>query len=724
VRSNGSTFLTYTRYRQPDTPVKRKGRPVRSRILGFVALALAAGTIAIAQSGASQQQEQQPQVFRTQANFVRVDAYPTRNGQPVLDLKAEEFEVFEDDKPQKVETFEHILISPAGPQSQRSEPSSIGASQQLIADPRNRVFVLFLDSPHVTVGGSWHAREPLIRFVDRLLGPDDLVGIMTPGMSAADVTFARKTIAMADGLRSAWPWGTRQTLIEDDRDRDYDMCYPMPYQRDVVAEMKARRHERNTLDALREIVLYLRDMREERKAIVTVSEGWLLFRPNADLTRLRKDPTDPTGTSQEHPPGPTPISVGPDGRITTKNPNVVGANIDQQKCDAERNYLSNIDDDQYFRDIIGDANRANATFYTIDPRGLPVFDTSIEQGATLVGDARMLRNRLDSLHTLADATDGMAVQNSNDLDAGLKRIANDLSSYYLLGYLSSNSKLDGKYHTIKVRVKRPGVDVRARRGYRSATAEEVTAARKAANPPTTSAKDAVTTAMAGLSRLRPDWRFSMNAVPMAAAGSTQISTILIAGEVPAGEAGRAWTNGGTIALDIRAGNATATARVPLAAGERSFVVPVKLSSPVSSGDLDVRASLTSSDPSAAPFTDILRLDLATNLGQPMLFRRGPTSGNRLVPAGSFQFSRTERAHLEFPAAADVKPGTARLLDKSGEPLSIPVTTSERTDAQTGQRWLTADVTLAALGAGDYVIEFTTGDATAQKKVLTAIRVTR
>ena len=42
----------------------------------------------------------------------------------------------------------------------------------------------------------------------------------------------------------------------------------MPYQKDVLTEMKARRHERNTLDALRELVLYLRDMREERKAII------------------------------------------------------------------------------------------------------------------------------------------------------------------------------------------------------------------------------------------------------------------------------------------------------------------------------------------------------------------------------------------------------------------------------------------------------------------------
>jgi VWFA-related protein len=699
---------------------------VRSRIFASFAIAVGGAAIAIAQSGAppqqQQKQEQQPPVFRTEANFVRVDAYPTRNGQPVLDLKAEDFEVFEDDKPQKIETFDHVLISPAGPEAQRSEPNTIDASRQAVANPKNRVFVLFLDTPHVSVDGAWHAREPLIRLIDRVLGPDDLVGIMTPRMSAADVVLARKTTVMADGLRNIWPWGTRFTLIEDERDREYETCYPMPYQQDVVREMKARRHERNTLVALNELVLYLRDLREERKAIVTVSEGWLLYRPNADLTRPRTDPNDPNHRTEPIP-GPTPISVGPDGRITNKPRNVIGDSIDKSTCDAERIYLSQIDDDMYFREMMGEANRANATFYTVDPRGLPVFDTPIgpEPPPTIVQDHAILRIRTDNLRILAENTDGMTVQNSNDLDIGLKRIANDLSSYYLLGYLSTNARLDGKYHTIKVRIKRPGIDVRARRGYRSPTEAEVTAARKASAAPVPSAKAAVTTAMSGLSRLRPDWRFSMNAVPVAAPGSKTISTIWIAGEVPTGEPGRAWINGGTISLDVRAGEASATARVPIAAGNRSFAVPVKLSSPVASGELTVRATIAASGPDSPPVTDILSLDLATSLGQPMLFRRGPSTGNRLVPAGSFQFSRTERARLEFPAA---QPGTGRLLDRSGEPLAVPVTMGERTDEQTGQRWLTADVILAALGAGDYVVEITTGPTEAQQKVLTAIRVTR
>ncbi len=698
---------------------------MRRRILTSFAIAVGAAALAIAQSASQQQQpqDQQPPVFRTQANFVRVDAYPTRNGQPVLDLKAEEFEIFEDDKPQKIETFDHILITPAGPEAQRSEPNTIEASRQAAANPKNRVFVLFLDTPHVMIASAWNAREPLIRLIDRALGPDDLVGIMTPRMSANDVVLARKTSVVASGLRDIWPWGTRGSLIEDERDRQYDTCYPMPYQKDVVAEMKARRKERDTLNAMRELVLYLRDLREERKAIVTVSEGWLLFTPNNDLNRLRTDPNDPNHASEPIP-SPTPITVGPDGRLTNKPQNVVGDYLDKSRCDAERMYLSQINDDMYFREILGEANRANATFYTVDPRGLPVFDAPIEAGVPVTADFAMLKHRQDTLHVLAENTDGFAVMNSNDLDAGLKRIANDLSSYYLLGYLSTNAKLDGKYHQIKVRVKRPGIDVRARKGYRSPTAEEVAAARTAAAAPVSSTASAVNTAMAALSRLRPDSRFSMNAVPMARAGSKQVSTILIAGELPQGQAGSAFAAGGTVALEVKAGTSTASSRVTLAAGERTFAVPVTLSSPVESGQLDVRATLNATDPTASPFSDILSLDIATSLGQPMVFRRGPSTGNRLLPAGSFQFSRTERVRLEFPMSADAKLGSGRLLDKTGQPLTLPVTIGERTDAQSSQRWMTADVILAALGAGDYVIEITTGPQEAQQKVLTAIRVGR
>jgi VWFA-related protein len=692
---------------------------VRCRLFTSLALAVAGAALAIAQAGSPapppQQQQQQPPRFRTEANFVRVDAYPTRNGQPVLDLTAEDFEVLEDGKPQSIQSFEHVVVAPAGPEAQRSEPNTIEASRQLVANPRNRVFVLFLDTPHVTVEGGWHAREPLIRLIDRVLGPDDLVGVMTPRMAAADVVLARKTAVIADGLRNIWPWGERYTLQRDDREIAYEMCYPSREQAGVVAAMLARKRERATLDALNELVHYLRDIREERKAIVTVSEGWLLFRPDSTLTTLR---------GNERIPGPDPISVGPDGKLTTRDRKEHIGNFNKTECDADRQFLAQIDDDQYFRDIMGEANRGNATFYTLDPRGLPVFDTPIQANVPVTTDFALLRTRLDSLRTLADNTDGIAVLNNNDLDLGLKRIANDLSSYYLLGYYSTNASLDGKFHTIKVRVKRPGIDVRARRGYRSATEEEVAAARAAAAAPVPPTAAAVNTAMSSLSRLRPDTRFSMNAVPIADPGTKAVSTVWIAGEVPAGAAGRAWAQGGTVTLDLKAGTAATTSRVTLAAGDRTFAVAVKLPTPVESGALDVRATLEGNGPDGEHFSDILRLDLASSVGQPMLFRRGLSTGNRLLPAASFQFSRTERVRLEFPAVNDSKTAAGRLLDKAGEPLAIPVTVGERTDAQTGQRWITAEITLAPLAAGDYAVELTRGDAAAQQKIVTAIRVTK
>lgn len=714
------------------------------RCHAFVSFALAAVAVAglAAQSGgqsgakpdaqsgaATPPQGQPPSIFRTDANFVRVDVYPTKDGKPLQDLRAEDFEVLEDGAVQSIQTFEHVVVRPAGPQAQRAEPSTIGESVQLAGNPRNRVFVLFLDVPHVTISGTWNVREPLIRLIDRVLGPDDLIGIMTPKMSAKDVVLARKTEVMAGELRERWPWGERQTIERDEEEQVYDSCFPrmgqdMAYQESaVVRNMIARRRERLTLDALREVVLYLRDVREERKAILTVSEGWLLYKPDPRLTAVQTDQM--TGRSEPIP-GPEPISVGPDGKLTTKSTRYSSAPISKTECDAARLQLSMYDDEQYLRDIIGEANRGNATFYTIDPRGLAVFDTSIgpEPAPPITVDAAMLHGRIDSIRTLAEATDGITVTNSNDLDGGLKRISDDLSSYYLLGYYSSNGKLDGRFHNIKVRVKRPGVSVRARKGYRAATAVEVNAAKAAASAPVPEGQAMVASAISALARIRPDSRFSLNAVPIRQSGSRDVRAIWIAGELSSMSGADPWTRGGSVDITVSAGGKSTTQRVTLAAGERSFSLPLTLSEAVDSGALQVRAALSGSDPEAERLTGSLSLDLAPGNIQPLMFRRGPGTGNRSLPAATFQFSRTERARFEFPVGADVKPTAGRLLDRTNQPLAVPVTVGERTDAQTGQRWLTADITLAPLAAGDYAVELTIAGGAGSQRILTAIRVGR
>jgi hypothetical protein len=110
--------------------------------------------------------------------------------------------------------------------------------------------------------------------------------------------------------------------------------------------------------------------------------------------------------------------------------------------------------------------------------------------------------------------------------------------------------------------------------------------------------------------------------------------------------------------------------------------------------------------------------------QPLFYRRGPSTANRQVVTADLRFTRGDRAHLELPVALEVKPGSGRLLDRAGQPLAVPVTIGERTDDVTGQHWITADVTLAPLAPGDYVIELGTVEKSGEMRVVSGIRVVR
>jgi VWFA-related protein len=700
---------------------------MRNVRLWIVALLVAVGTAPHAQSTPTPAQPpQEPRdVIRARANFVRVDVYPTKDRAPVMDLVAEDFEVLEDGQPQTVRTFEHVVITPAGPQPQRVEPSSPQAAERAAANPRSRVFVVFLDVPHVTVLGTWSIREPLIRMIDRMLGPDDLVGIMTPEMAPAQMTLGRKTEVLERGQREGFPWGQRFTLHEDEHEFLYRSCYEH-YDNGppLVRKMIQRRRERLTLEALRDLVLYLQNIRDERKAIVTVTEGWALYRQDPEMMELRYKIIFGEKVYEEMP-GTEHVGIGPGGKLTTKAPATSPNDGTKYECDRDRTRLANLDDERFMRDLALLANRSAASFYPVDPRGLAVFDTPIGPDPPLPPelDRLSLRTRQEGMATLAASTDGLAVMNSNDLDAGLRRISDDLSSYYLLGYYSTNTKLDGKFRTIRVRVKRPGVDVRARRGYLAATEEEVNAARAAAPPPPTVASSPLMAALGSLSNVRPEVRFRVHAAPWGAS-SEGITTVWVTGELLSIAAGDPWAKGGTAEIDVTAGGATTTGRVTIAPGQRAFVTSVRLPKPLAAGPVEVRARLTGTDPAAPRLADTVRPNATPGAGPPLVFRRGPTTGNRVQPAANFQFSRSERVHVEVPLAGDLKPASGRLFDKTGQALSIPVTVGERTDARTGQRWLTADLILAPLGAGDYAIEVVTVGAGEERRVFTAIRVVR
>ena len=395
---------------------------------------------------------------------------------------------------------------------------------------------------------------------------------MTPAMAASQVVLGRKTQVIEDSLRRNWPWGTRFSLQRDDREEAYIACYMQSTGADreslLAKELIARKRERATLEALEDLVRYLRTIREERKAILTVTEGWLLYGAESVADESAEGPRD---RSPEPIPGVDPVGVGPNGKLTTKDPrNIADGFLSKNECDTDRMRLAMLDNKRFFMDLMDEANFANASFYPVDPRGLPVFDNPIGPAPPppIVVDAAMLRQRIEVMKTLALNTDGLAVTDSNDLDKGMRRISDDLTSYYLLGYYSTNAKLDGRFRSLKVKVKQPGVEVRARRGYRAATEEEVNSARRAADAPVPEATRAVNAAIDRLGRVRPEARFRINAV-----ASTGVKPpIWIAGELQSA-AGRPddFAQGGTVDIDATG----ATSRRPRGDAEagRTHVPP-------------------------------------------------------------------------------------------------------------------------------------------------------
>jgi VWFA-related protein len=429
--------------------------------------------VATQQQAPSSQQPEQP-TFRAGANYVRVDMYPTRNGQPVEDLRQDEIELLEDGKPQRIETFEHIHIRPAAPTDVRVDPESVARSREQAADPRARVFVVFLDTYHTQTEGSARMREPLVRFIDSVLGPDDLIAVMTPEMSAADLTLARKTTVLSRMISDNTFWGRRDRGIIDNDPKDdlYDVCYPPtsqtsgPPDSPIATAMKARRREKLTLDALEDLATHLNGIREERKAVLVVTEGWLLFTPDRRLMDAQGDQPPPLGV----PPGDR-FGRRPSDGNTSTGQSQAGMRVE---CDADRIALASIDDQARLLRIGEDANRGNVSFYTVYARGMVAFDAPIGPAKPPPPrqDSANLSARQTSLKVLADTTDGTWVI-TNEIERAMGRIVADLSSYYLLGYYSTNTRLDGGFRSITVRAKRPGIQIRARKGYRSLTADAV-----------------------------------------------------------------------------------------------------------------------------------------------------------------------------------------------------------------------------------------------------------
>lgn len=694
--------------------------------------AIAASGILLAAALAAQTPQtakpQQP-TFRVGVNFVRVDIYPSINGQIVPDLKQDEFEVLEDGVRQHVETFEHVAIRTPGADVERGEPNTVQASNDAVGEPRNRVFVLFMDVYHMSrlfrrpvsmeapppptiIDQTTSTRKALAGFLQRLIGPDDLIALMLPQTLLSALTFTRRPASIEEFLQSG-VWQQPEDLTDpDNRDQMYAACYGTSSP--ITLEMIRRRHERMTLAALRGLVVHLQSLREERKAILLVSQGWLLFKPQ------------PIGGNI--PPGPPTIGIDR-GKPT------IGDRRDyapMNECDGDRQTLSNIDDEREFRELLQIANRANATFYPIDPSGLeaPFANQAASPAAapngTWLAQLDQINRRQDGLLSLASETDGKAIINTNDITPDLKRIADDLSSYYLLGYTSTNGTADGKFRKIAVRVRRPGVTVRARQGYLAPTKADVAAAAAANPPPVDSGVVALRTALDTLDVGRPNrilllrgtysWRAQGTDAPLAS------PAVVVELDADAAR-GPGWAGGGQLTASLLDpdGRVLASNTASISPTARSCLIQFT-NAVLPSGIYFVRVKAQWSMLTTTEQVRIVvpEISSAGSLGLPVVLRAGPYTGRVLQPTADLRFRKAERIRLEIPVAGTVGSIAGQLLDRKGQPLPVPVTVVRREEG--GAALVSVDLALAPLAPGDYVIEISAKRGDKTDKVLIAIRI--
>ncbi len=581
------------------------------------------------------------------------------------------------------------------------EIRSVSEEQREAQRPDVRLFLILLDDYHVRRGNDMSVRKPLIDFIENQLAPADMVAIMYPLTPITGLTFTRNRRSLVSAIENFQ--GRRFDYTPRNEFEERYAYYP-------AATVEMIRNQ-VTMTALKGAAIRLGGLREGRKSLILVSEGFTSILP----PQLND-----------------PVAAMPGlGNAARSSPSI--QNTDRAEWSATVDMVSDLSL------IFTEMNRNNTSIYAVDPRGLAPFEYDINQGVGLQTDRKHLESSLDTLRALAENTDGRAIVNRNDLGKGMQQIMRDASGYYLIGYNSAQAPLDGRFHKIDVEVTRRGADVRARKGYWAYTAED--AAR--ADAPRVEAPAAVTAALATLvdpPRGRPArfWigtsrgengkskvTFAWEPIPPVPGerrpGDESVSHVtltalspdgrpLFRGRVPEQSAGAAPPLPGT---GPGAGAASATFDVPPGRMQLRITVQTATGQVMDSSTSDVTVP-----------------DYTTpqvSLGTPRLFRaRTPRDVQALkanpaaAPSTDRTFARTERLVVRVDAYA---PGTAppaitaRLLNRAGTPmLDVPVQMSDAGAAE-------MELVFASLAAGDYLLELNAkADAgTAQEVVAFRVR---
>jgi VWFA-related protein len=425
------------------------------------ALTVAPATPAATASAAPQAApEPPPLVFGASADLVVIDLIATNeSGRLVKDLRPEDVEVYEEGKRQRLEFVRLVQASPGGPDEPDVEgPGSEATEHTNVAATVNLVVVVDVASMNSDVLA--RTREAILAMarVEMQLGSRLMLVSLDRGMHVRQslTDEIERFSAAVRGLPTpaVEAEGSLWTLI-DDVEEACGALRGTPAENTPGGVQNALAAARSWVENARlsmstayggigALARYLGSL-PGRKHVVFYSGGYPMD-PSAIAESVL---VELCGSS----------SVGPRGTgVMTEIRSSMGSTM-------------RVDSAGMLHALLDDANRAQVSVYTVDARGLMGDAIPVQSrvprriargGAAQQISQRVVRSPQDMLYSIAE---GAASLNTNELERGMRSAARDARGYYLLAYVPPGSRKEGLYYSIEVKLTRPGVRARYRRGY-------------------------------------------------------------------------------------------------------------------------------------------------------------------------------------------------------------------------------------------------------------------
>lgn len=380
-----------------------------------------------------------PLTAQVEVHVVNVDVSVTdRSGNPVTGLSQADFEIFEDGRPQKITNF--LAIHGA------SQPSSAEAAEVNAHDANRRRILLLIDNNYLSVVDRNRALDTVQKYFDQSASGEWAVAAIGHKVDmlqsfTADKTLVREALVKARKMNSSESANDIDRSILSERVvHKTDVTIPEDYKAKVAFAGREQtfRNLMTIQNTARAVVNTARAYsgEEGKKFIVLLTGGMEL---NTSFAAFEKD--------------------------------------NDREMQELRQQIAEVSDE-----MVREANGANFTVHIINARtrGMIAPQHDVENRSSGMTGANLLRNVMNDPIDVADVdsiplsialgTGGMYLP-SNDVRSSLQRIDTLTSNFYSLGY-SPEHNGDREYHTIKVRVNRPGVRVANRVGYFDETPED------------------------------------------------------------------------------------------------------------------------------------------------------------------------------------------------------------------------------------------------------------